>query len=1009
MNFLKAIFSFNSNEKKAQKRKAILEKLSPAKVASQQAFAQALQSDPELNIRLYACRRLNDVTLLQPYLADEHPMELRQAASRRIHQLLLGLVEGGPDCLQRIALLEQVEDEQFLEKLAAEGQGADLRIAALKRIKRQALLGDIAINDKDAEVRWVAVQAIEKPGTLKRVAKGAKNRDKRVSAWAREQLAKLEVHKAKPGELKDVRGKIYDGLSVVLHQCRSTDDWLSSAALISDLEQRWKDCKHQWQTQKLGHWDEMLERRFQLAITTFHKNEQEQHQQKEKEALLAAQLFSHKSAMEAVCASLSQQLEVLKVSSPCREAVDNSQALINSAEQSWQQIDQQAIQQLSKLNAEHGRLIDALNEHCKAMLSHLSGAEQLAALVNTLDALESGDRSPAPQTLKQIDKQLSALPDNSLYPLDETQLAHVRAQIKTLQENLDAKQKQRQKNIDAFTTFISDIESSHKEGESKKALQQVRRAQKLQAEFNEHEQNVLRKNGALKRFQAIRKQVEELQDWKRWSGAPIKERLVNDAEQLAQAAEANVNNEYYDFNDTAQRIRSAREEWKTTNVGEKGESPELWQRFDEACSRAYSYCQNYFDQQHKVKDQALAERASICDGLKTYADQIPAQIEAGTIDWKALERVIRTAENEWREMAEVHLKDRQAINKRFRSAMNSLHQFADERRKNNQDEKQKLIDRAQSIVKDLQEAQLEMSDAIEKSKQLQVSWKKIGPAKGDNALWKTFRQHCDEVFKQKAVVAQAHKATLNSNLEEKQSLNLRILALAKLEGKALKQARAEFEAIKQTWQQVGPVPTKSGGTVNKAFEEACKKFEQQGRLGVIQQERQKWDGLNRRAEISTELEYALEQGTAELQAFQSQWQAMAEERCTGQVEIEQRYNAALALLLNADAKSVIQQRLQQGLEDRLQLCLQLEIFAGIDSPAEYAQSRMAYQVTMLADKMKQGDSEHRREQLLSLQKQWFTTHSAPQSRSAELDARYQRCMQQLSEEVEEALLDSLAG
>ncbi|MFC1750550.1 DUF349 domain-containing protein, partial [Pseudomonadota bacterium] len=496
----------------------------------------------------------------------------------------------------------------------------------------------------------------------------------------------------------------------------------------------------------------------------------------------------------------------------------------------------------------------------------------------------------------------------------------------------------------------------------------------------------------------------------------IKERLVNDMEQLAREADENSDNEVYDFPAVAQRIRSARDEWKNVNVREKGESPELWQRFDDACSSAYRHCQHYFDQQHQLKDQSLAQRRSTCEGLEAYAERIPSQVDAGTMDWKALELVIRTAESDWQTMGEIHVKERKAINKRFRSAMNALRKFADGERLSNLEEKQTLIGRAQGIVNELQEAQLELPDAIEKIKQLQVKWKEIGPAKGEGALWKAFRQHCDEIFNQRAIASQAHKEALSTHLAAKQALNQQILALAELEGEALRHARAEFEKIKQAWHDAGSVASKNSGAANKAFESACKQYEQQDRRRIIQDKKQKWDALSHRAQLCTQLEHALEhgtpeKGTPELQTYQTQWDALAEERCIAQAEIQQRFIAVQALAQSgqADNESVIQQRLQKGLEDRLQLCLELEILAGIDSPAEYTQTRMAYQVNMLADKMKQSDDQLKREELLTLQQQWYTTHSAPQSHSANLEARYQCCIQHLGDKVEQALVESIDG
>lgn len=1004
MKFLKSLLPSHRHAQKIKKRKAALERLSAEHEASQQAFAQALRDDPELDIRLLACRRLNDLALLQKYSGEEHPEALREAATHRYRQLLLGHGDGGLDSDQRIAALEQVEEKAFLETLAVEAKGAAFRIAVLARIDRQALLGDIAINDSDAEVRWSAAQRIEKPGTLERVAKGAKNRDKRVCNWAKEQLAKRAADKAKPAQLKETAKKICDELSVILHQCRSDECWLNRQDKVSELQKRWEAYKHQWRELKCGRWDDSLEERYHKAIDTFDKKADSEREQKEKEKALEAQLLPHKNAMQAVCEQLSKSLSSMKESKPSTEEAGKIQALLDETKQQWQQIDKDAIEKLASLKKEYVRLSTALAEQQKAMLDHIRGGEKLANIVQRLDALKNKGKPITSQALKGISKQLSSLPANTTYPLNEEELSKAKECLQAMQDKLDEQEKQRIASLDTFIQLIPQIESNHKEGESKKAVQLLRRAQKLLGDFSEQDQSTLRKQGVVKRFQAIRKQVEDLQDWKRWSSAPIKERLLNDLEKLAQEVEENKDNPDFDFPDTAQRIRSARDEWKSINVRERGESPELWQRFDAACNSAYAHCQAFFNHQHELKDKALEVRQSTCEGLEKYAERIPAQIEAGNMDWKALELVIRTAESDWKKLGEVHFRAVKTINKRFRSAMNKLRQYADEERQRNQEAKQKLITRAEAIVSELNEEQFELQEAIEKIKELQVKWKEIGAAKGEGELWKSFRKHCDEVFNQRAAASQAYKDEQANNLASKQALIEKIEALAKLEGEALRHARADLEKIKHEWNEIGYVPKKESGAVNRAYESACRQFEQQDGQRVVLVEKEKWDALSKRADVCTQLEHALEKGEADLERFQTQWQALAEERCIARTEIDARFNAALAL---KEDNTAIAQRLQQGLEARLQLCLELEILAGIDSPEDYAKARMEYQVYILADQMKQSDDNLKREDLLNAKIKWHTTHSAPQNQTAELDARYQRCMTQLNKDVEQALLESL--
>lgn len=104
--------------------------------------------------------------------------------------------------------------------------------------------------------------------------------------------------------------------------------------------------------------------------------------------------------------------------------------------------------------------------------------------------------------------------------------------------------------------------------------------------------------------------------------------------------------------------------------------------------------------------------------------------------------------------------------------------------------------------------------------------------------------------------------------------------------------------------------------------------------------------------------------------------------------------ASQALEGNDQARQTLLESLPRNLERRLQLCLQLEIAAGIDSPAEFAQARMQFQVSRLADAMhhKLDESRSRQHQLRDLQLAWYQAGPVPLASQEDLEVRFERAI-----------------
>ena len=79
------------------------------------------------------------------------------------------------------------------------------------------------------------------------------------------------------------------------------------------------------------------------------------------------------------------------------------------------------------------------------------------------------------------------------------------------------------------------------------------------------------------------------------------------------------------------------------------------------------------------------------------------------------------------------------------------------------------------------------------------------------------------------------------------------------------------------------------------------------------------------------------------------------------------------------------------------MCIRLEILAGIDSPPEAREARMAYQVKRLSEAMKGGlveaEPSDKFTELQQLERAWYLSGAVPADAALKLETRFQHAVQ----------------
>ena len=1027
--FIQKLFAPKWKHKNAHIRKEALEGLNPGKEDTQKIFAEVVKVDSDISIRRMVVGRLRDMELLQ-YLQQTQD-QLADSAAKRIRQLIAGTAPYAIGYTTRKQSLEKITDQETLEFVVREAKEAELRLIAVEKIQRQSLLGDVAANDADQDVRLIALEKITQISTLDRVYKNSRLKDKRVSALAKERLDVLNAEQERPKVLKKEAKQACMDLQSLVQRCTKSGQWLSAKSRFDALQNAWQGAKTQWET-GYGKWDEALtatfgdlSERFQTHYRLKQQEEAEKRAQEEKSEPFKAQ-------KRKVCEDLEQKLAQLKsLVSPHEQQLKELDNFLDHNNRLWASAQQSLLKEDTggamheEIEQNFYRLSNELKEYKKGLRDYLRFQQTLNDLLGKTAALlpeeSSKDRFMDSAAVAALQKAYDQLAKPKYFAADEALAAQVAQNLRSLSQQLEAQEKQRQANIDEFTSLVTELSAAIQAGKTKHALNLGNRGKKLLGMIPQQDRRGLQKNKSIKQFNQALKQLNELQSWRQWSNAPVKEQLCERMQQLARQVAENENNPDFDFQDAAQRVKDARTEWKKIAAAEPNPSNELWETFDTACSQAYEPCQRFFDQQIQVREQNLQKREAACASLEQYLEVLSHK-PMDLVDWKALDKIVRVAQEEWRTLGIVERNHRGAINKRFRNVINGLRKFQLDYKNRNKDEKELLIKRAEGMVKQLEDEKVGLRDAIETIKQLQNDWKVVGTAVNDGELWKRFRASCDQVFERREKETAAVRQERQSIIDSRAAVCEAIETLAKLQGDELKAAQKDYEELKQQWSAIPSLQTPASPKssqkhsraepLEKRFKEACRAFEAQNQQRIRQELEQRRQIQQQQAQLCRQGEElvfrclqpqaAIDQILEELAPLQTQWQQLPGSGHPVSKALQQRFDNLTALLQTANETGVqaiadqIEQQEPRRLSEKQLLCLQMEVLANIESPPEARQARMEYQVSQLAEKMKQDTSNNIINEFEALLAKWHVSGvvSAPLHRA--LESRFERALQSLT-------------
>ena len=130
---------------------------------------------------------------------------------------------------------------------------------------------------------------------------------------------------------------------------------------------------------------------------------------------------------------------------------------------------------------------------------------------------------------------------------------------------------------------------------------------------------------------------------------------------------------------------------------------------------------------------------------------------------------------------------------------------------------------------------------------------------------------------------------------------------------------------------------------------------------------------------------------ASLDVLDNRWTEMLPlQDVATELAIQTRYEGAKCALLEwGELRDQLVSELRANLAHRQELCLRMEILAGVESPPEAQQARMEFQVNRLAAAIGQGAGD-KVGKMAEIQRDWYLSGGAPANQEKRLQRRFEK-------------------
>lgn len=929
--------SFFSRLFKPKQPETLEQKIAKLSQYDQQGLLACLSAEQSEAYTCAVISRLDYCPVLLDFaLNAQHSQQVKIAARKKIGEHL------DSNTLDVAMLSKDVSDQTVLLNIC--GYSSQAGLALIEQISHSDLLLEVAQNGSTTQIRQAAASKITERQALEQLYKQAKNKDKSVYKIVK---AKLEVFKEQKAIEQEIDAQVN--------------------ALCGQAEQLAKrnidDIFHARKAQIQTAWNEFAAKATDQASRRFHSamdicqnrlEEVRRHEKAEEERQAAAQ--EAKRDVHGVLESwqvLIAKLYTHPVNADTDTEIEQAQALQDKV-----------FDDAKERGLEVGKEARKADELKATALSLLHQVRELG----TLDSLVAQLKEASQETGEEIKRQIRQLIAHSkaLTDIDKPQI------IETSQQVIDEWSKEVKRQSQELKAKLRATTELLRRGDWAVSRGHVGRARAILRDLEESIAAIgdIPNNLATK-FDDYKSSIQKLGDWHEFAVTPKKESLVEQMQSLV--------NSDLPPPQLADKIHKLQEQWKELCRGGQNQDEALWQEFHAASQQAYEPCKDFFEKRAQDREHNAEQRRTLLSQLKEYHDAYDWE----SADWKEVEKTLRISREAWQSYWPIPRKDVKALQADFDNVMDQLYGKLKAEHERNRLQKQAVVEQAEQLT------QLEdVNAAIESAKKLQAQWQSIGHCKrkDDQALWKTFRTHCDAIFEKRSQENEALR-------EEREQAKTNALALLEqlegfttLTGEEYFHSRTEIDRLSTEFKAIGELPKNDSKNISERFNRITEELQAKTRQERTALTQEQWRIVFSIADQLRKIEQSYlteETNSDDLLA--------AQERIAATTKWPGRSREIISTRLEK-LPSLTQRALDDADQQLRYLCIRAEIACGAETPEEDKGLRMQYQVELLQnDGLGQGAAAQGQDLQQELLEAWLAQPGCEEEQYNALLQRFSQC------------------
>jgi hypothetical protein len=266
---------------------------------------------------------------------------------------------------------------------------------------------------------------------------------------------------------------------------------------------------------------------------------------------------------------------------------------------------------------------------------------------------------------------------------------------------------------------------------------------------------------------------------------------------------------------------------------------------------------------------------------------------------------LHALQDKWRETGPVPRDQKEEIWDRFKGTCDKIFAkrkeylaAAGEKHAANLQSKIALCEAAEAVVPHDNWKHKDWQDAAKQLSELQIAWKKTGPAskKMNDEVWGRFRKSFDNFFKAKNDYYQKRKQEFAANMQQKTELCIQAEALQT--STDWKTTTAELIRLQQEWKNTGPVGERHSDKIWKRFRTACDGFFRNKTAHFSDVDKQYVENLEKKLKLIESVEAFVpgadtSENFEQLKAFQRSWTEAGLVPLAKKEEVQKRFKTAI--------------------------------------------------------------------------------------------------------------------